>query len=322
MEETDKLISIIVPIYNVEEYLSKCIESLLNQTYRNIEILLVNDGSTDNCKNICEQFEEKDSRIKLINKKNGGLSDARNAGLKVAKGEYVTFVDSDDYIENNYIEVLYNLIKKYNAEISIANCKVIKEHCKNNNLKVKLEEKCIDSKTCLNEMLYSDFYYISACAKLYKKDLFKNIQFPKGKLFEDVGTTYKLIMKSNKIACSNKEIYYYVIRNNSITTCEFKEKHYDLIELTNKMCEEILNNYPEMEKATLRRKIYANISTLNRMLLSKNEVCNNNILNFIKENGLSIIKDKKAPKRDKIAIILIKLNLKIYKIFLKVYKNK
>ncbi len=320
MEENNRLISIIVPIYNVEKYLSKCIESLLNQTYTNIEILLVNDGSTDNSKKICEQFKGKDSRIKLINKENGGLSDARNKGLQKSIGKYITFVDSDDYVEKNYIETLYSLITKFNSEIAIADFRVIK----GDKQKIKekdIKEYCITSEKAIDEMLYSDFYYISACSKLYKKELFENVEFPKGKMFEDVGTTYKLIIKANKIACTNKKIYNYVIRNNSITTSKFKSEHYDLIELTKIMCEDILKKYPNMEKGVLRRKIYASISTLNRMLLSKKTKVDLDLVNYIKKNGKTILKDNKVPKRDKIAIILINLNLDIYKIFLKIYKK-
>ena len=319
MEEKDRLVSIIVPVYNVEKYLSKCIESLINQTYTNIEILLINDGSTDNSKKICEQFKEKDSRIKLINKENGGLSDARNKGLQVAIGKYIAFVDSDDYVEKNYIETLYSLITKFNSEIAIADFRVIKSAKKIKESEIK--EYSIIPEKAIEEMLYSDFYYISACSKLYKKELFENVEFPKGKMFEDVGTTYKLIIKANKIACTNKKIYNYVIRNNSITTSKFKKEHYDLIELTNTMCEDILQKFPNMEKGALRRKIYANISTLNRMLLSKETKVDLDLVNYIKKTGKTILKDNKVPKRDKIAIILINLNLDIYKIFLKIYKK-
>lgn len=319
MEEKDRLVSIIVPVYNVEKYLSKCIESLINQTYTNIEILLINDGSTDNSKKICEQFKEKDSRIKLINKENGGLSDARNKGLQEAISKYIAFVDSDDYVEKNYIETLYSLITKFNSEIAIADFRVIKGAKKIKEDETK--EYCITPEKAIEEMLYSDFYYISACSKLYKKELFENVEFPKGKMFEDVGTTYKLIIKANKIACTNKKIYNYVIRNNSITTSKFKNGHYDLIELTNIMCEDILQKYPNMEKGVLRRKIYANISTLNRMLLSKETKADLELVNYIKKTGKTILKDNKVPKRDKIAIILINLNLEIYKIFLKIYKK-
>ena len=119
MEEKDRLVSIIVPVYNVEKYLSKCIESLINQTYTNIEILLINDGSTDNSKKICEQFKEKDSRIKLINKENGGLSDTRNKGLQEAIGKYIAFVDSDDYINENTVEDNLKTAIEKNADIVI-----------------------------------------------------------------------------------------------------------------------------------------------------------------------------------------------------------
>ncbi len=115
----EELISIIVPVYNVEQYLEKCVKSIIRQTYKNIEIILIDDGATDSSGKICDKLKLKDNRIKVIHKENGGLSDARNAGLKVAKGEYIGFVDSDDYIKEDMFETLYNLNKKYNSEISI-----------------------------------------------------------------------------------------------------------------------------------------------------------------------------------------------------------
>ena len=114
------LISIIVPVYNVEEYLDKCVESIVNQTYKNIEVILVDDGSPDNCPKMCDDWAKKDKRIKVIHKKNGGLSDARNKGIDESKGEYLSFVDSDDYITDNYVELLYNIISKEHADISMA----------------------------------------------------------------------------------------------------------------------------------------------------------------------------------------------------------
>ena len=112
------LISVIVPVYNVENYLKRCLDSIINQTYQNIEIILIDDGSTDNSGNLCEDYKKIDNRIKVVHKTNGGLSDARNTGIKKAKGKYITFVDSDDYVEYDYVEYLYNLIKKYDTNIS------------------------------------------------------------------------------------------------------------------------------------------------------------------------------------------------------------
>ena len=120
-----KLISIVLPIYNVENYIEKCMESVLNQTYKNIEIILVDDGSPDNCPIICDQYVKEDNRVKVVHKENGGLSDARNAGIKVANGDYITFIDSDDYVDKDYVEFLYNTIEETDADIAIGGHRVI-----------------------------------------------------------------------------------------------------------------------------------------------------------------------------------------------------
>ena len=124
----EELISVVVPVYNVEKYIDKCINSIINQTYKNLEIILVDDGSPDNCGNICDEYAKKDNRIIVIHKENGGLSDARNTGIEVSKGKYITFIDSDDYISDNYVSFLYNLIIEYKADISIGKHYVLYEN--------------------------------------------------------------------------------------------------------------------------------------------------------------------------------------------------
>lgn len=211
----EKLISIIVPVYNVEKYLEKCVNSIINQTYNNIEIILVDDGSKDNSGQICEQLKGKDNRIKVIHKENGGLSDARNAGLKIAKGEYIGFVDSDDYIAEDMFETLYNLNKKYNSEISIVsyyeiyNGKVISVR----NTK-KLEE--LNKIEAIKELLIDTKIQSYAWNKLFKRELFDNIEFPTNKNFEDMATTLLLFEKANKVVLLEEPKYYYVRRDNSI----------------------------------------------------------------------------------------------------------
>ena len=121
----EDLISVVVPIYNVENYIKKCVDSILSQTYKNLEIILVDDGSPDNCPQICDEYAQKDNRIKVIHKENGGLSDARNAGIDISKGKFITFIDSDDYIEKDYVEVLYNSIKENASDMAIGSHKAI-----------------------------------------------------------------------------------------------------------------------------------------------------------------------------------------------------
>ena len=210
------LISIIVPIYNVEMYLSKCVDSICAQTYTNLEIILVDDGSPDNCGKMCDEYAAKDSRIKVIHKENGGLSDARNVAIDVAQGEYLTFVDSDDYISYSYVADLYNIIKQYQADISVNTYCAFRDgmlprpkHCGGENF-------VFSGLQATEAMFYQRLFDTTAWGKMYKASLFENIRYPKGLLYEDLPTTYKLLLKADKVAYSNNESYYYRLRSNSI----------------------------------------------------------------------------------------------------------
>lgn len=230
MKIMDKIpmISIIVPIYNVEQWLPRCIDSLLSQTYNNIEIILSEDGSPDRCATICDEYAQKDGRIRVLHKKNGGLSDARNAAIDIAKGEYITFVDSDDFVTSDYVETLYSLCLKYNCKISVADwcifpvgkMPIITLH--------KIQESFFCQKKALEEMFYQKHYDVSACVKLYHRSLFENIRYPKGTLYEDLQTTFKLMLASDTgVAYSNKQIYYYMFRPGSIEGSSFSDEKMD-----------------------------------------------------------------------------------------------
>jgi glycosyltransferase involved in cell wall biosynthesis len=221
------LISIIVPIYKVEKYLSKCVESIVHQTYENLEIILVDDGSPDRCGGMCDEYAAKDNRIKVIHKQNGGLSDARNAAIDIAKGEYVSFVDSDDYVTLDYIESLYNNLVKYNADISVSVlCRVMEQ----NVMEVDKRDGYtyqLSVREALNTMFYQKLFDTQAFCKLYKLDLFDHIRYPKGLLFEDLSTTYKLFLKSKRIAYTKYHNYFYLLRSNSIEGAPFNMKKYE-----------------------------------------------------------------------------------------------
>lgn len=229
------IISVIVPIYNVELYLEECIDSILNQSYKNLEVILVDDGSLDSCGQICENYKIKDSRIKVIHKKNGGLSDARNAGMKYVEGEYVTFVDSDDYIADNFISVLYETLRSYDADISISKMKrTSRRNEKSNGSYMNME--VFGQEEAMIRMLYGTPYGTSACAKLYKKKLFENIEFPVGKFSEDLFTIYKTILKSTKIVFANFDGYFYYYRSEgSIVVSKYKTKHLEALEAMNEI---------------------------------------------------------------------------------------
>lgn len=318
------LISIIVPIYNVEKYLERCIDSLLRQTYKNIEIILVDDGSTDHSPKMIDEYQSQNKKIKVIHQKNGGLSNARNNGLEIAKGEYIAFIDSDDYISDDYIEYLYKLIEENNSQMSICNYKLfsetleIKEEQKDDKVEILKKEEVID------RMLYQEIYYISAWAKLYKKVLFEKVRYPEGEIYEDLGTTYKIVEQCERIACGQRKNYYYYVRDDSITKQKFSEKQFDLIKNTKKMTQDILKWYPEKEKGCIVRNMHAYISTYCRLINSEEsyEVEKKEIEKFIKENRRQVLKNKKAQKRDKMALILFCFGEKIFKIVWNFYRKK
>ena len=243
----EDLISIIIPVYKVEKYIYKCIDSVLNQTYKNLEIILVDDGSPDKCPEICEEYAKKDNRIKIIHKKNGGLSDARNAGLKVATGKYIGFVDSDDYIEKDMYQVLYNNIIKTNSDISIVNLKEVKENeiIENN---VKDEQNTIEyTKLEGLKKLIENKIKSYAWNKLYKKEILNNIEFPVGRKMEDLAVMHKIFEKANKIVYTDKIEYYYLQRGDSILGNIDLKLTKDLFYFVTERYKYMIKKYPQLQ---------------------------------------------------------------------------
>lgn len=226
------IISIIVPVYNVEKYLKRCIDSILNQTFKEFELILVNDGSTDNCGKICDMYKGKDKRVKVIHKKNAGLSSARNVGLDLAKGKYIAFVDSDDYINKNMYEILYSNLIKTDADISICNFQDVNDNSIINiNQSIDNYEYLIfNNIQALNKLyLGNNVNIVVAWNKLYKKDLFEDLRYDEGRIHEDEFIIHKLLYKSKKILYTNAELYYYLKRQGSITQCDFNLKKLDVV---------------------------------------------------------------------------------------------
>ncbi len=245
MSQEKALISIIIPVYKVEKYLEKCIQSVINQTYENLQIILVDDGSPDNCGKICDEYAKKDHRIEVIHKSNGGLSDARNKGLEIAKGEYIGFVDSDDYIEADMYEVLYNLLKQYNADVSICNFYTVSQ----GKISIKNADNGINEYNrieILKEILLDRNIQSYAWNKLYKKELFDEIKYPIGKKYEDIGTTFYLLEKCNKVVVTGKSEYYYINRQDSIVNNVTESTITDYIEVIMQRYDYIEENIKEL----------------------------------------------------------------------------
>lgn len=213
------LVSVIIPVYNVENYIHECINSVLDQTYQNIEVILIDDGSSDRCPEICDEYVEKDSRVRVIHKTNGGLSDARNCGIKNAMGEYLTFVDSDDCIAKEMIETLYLLCKKKNVLLS--QCNFTTDWNKFQNERAIPKEYILNVNQCFENFfgIYGTTFCI-ACGKLYHIDLFEHILFPTGCIHEDVYITHLIFEQAKTIVFTKKCLYYYRQREGSIMSTE------------------------------------------------------------------------------------------------------
>lgn len=243
------LISVVIPVYNVESFLKRCLDSVLCQTYTNLEIIVVNDGSNDGSGTICDEYSEKDKRIRVIHQANGGLSAARNSGIKVATGEYITFIDSDDWIENGYIQYLYDLLKKYNADFSQCAFKYIdKEDDLYNNVTNTGKEYLLNQEEALVDLLLTKHIISSAWGKLYKRIFFNTFTYPEGKLFEDVPVTYDIVLHSHKVVFGDRPYYNYFYNNESISKASFNLRRLDVITFIEESISKVLEKFPNLSK--------------------------------------------------------------------------
>lgn len=233
MVSSDK-ISVIVPVYNVEKYINKCIDSILGQTHQNLEVILIDDGSGDTSGRICDRYAESDKRVRVYHKRNEGLAAARNDGIRLSSGAYLAFIDSDDYIEPNMLEILYQRMEKEDSDLAICNFIYVDETGvaeteKNRSLPIRDEvisggeafEKLADEKY---------WYYVTAVNRLYRKEILEGIRFPKGKFHEDEFIAHSLLVKCRRISCVEKALYFYVQREKSIMNQAFSLKRLDVVE--------------------------------------------------------------------------------------------
>ncbi len=211
------IISIIVPVYRVEAYLPRCIESILGQSFPDFELILVDDGSPDRCGEICEEYAARDSRIRVIHKENGGLSDARNAGIREAKGDCLGFVDSDDYLHPEMVERLYRALTENGADLAICGYTYVDENGRDLHMPSPVRDEVMTASEALGK-LYAErsWYYITAWNKLYRRSIFNEIRFPVGKNHEDEGSIHRIFYCAEKIVSIKDELYYYVQRSDSI----------------------------------------------------------------------------------------------------------
>jgi len=271
----NELVSVVIPVYNVEKYVARCIESVINQSYCNIEILIINDGSMDNSENICRIYQKQDDRIIYIYQENQGLAGARNTGIRHAHGTYIVFVDSDDYVATDYVKILYDLLKKYNADMSICGHK---KTLKDNEI---IEKKIYpvyqySGVELVRRMYEHNLLEINvAWNKMYRKDMFNNEQFPLGKLHEDFVLNTKLMYYSKKIVYTYEPLYFYYQSPNSITRRVITKRNLDCLE----QIEKRMDFYREVNEESLynRTVLDLEVLTLKYYYLCKREVPNSHL---------------------------------------------
>lgn len=300
-------ISVIVPVYKVEAYLPRCVESLLSQTYKDFEIILVDDGSPDACPAMCDAYAKKYSNIHALHKENGGLSDARNAGMTAAKGEYVTFVDSDDYVHPAYLEMLMQGIRQ-GADFSV--CGFIEVYDGNGIEDLdtsSISTACVNAKEGLAEILYQGFHDVSACGILLPASLARKYPFPKGKLFEDLYTTYKFYLAAETVAFIRVPLYYYFQRKGSIMGRRNEAFIHDLIESSDQLVEACRGKGALIEQAAMNKQFsnYCRLILQPSALKEKYPEWYHHIVKTLKQERLSILFDSRARKKNRLAALAL-----------------
>ena len=310
----EKKISIIIPIYNVEKYLPACVESILQQTYKNLEVILVDDGSPDRCPVICDELAQKDDRIQVIHQKNKGLSGARNTGIDNAQGDYLIFVDSDDIVEQTLVEELYTYAEKWNCAIVACGRNYIFE---DGQIVCKIahdESKVYGFEEAMQEMNSFRLFDMSAWAKIYRKELFEDIQFPEGKLSEDYYIMYKLFDKAQTIGYVAKPLYNYLQRQSSIS--RNKKINHDFADAAKKQMEFLDDKYPQMSVLGHTAYASANLTVYDFYLKNGVKCPKDKLLEFkkaVRDNLVYIRKNKNISKAKRIQFELFDKCAVIYK---------
>ena len=234
-----ELISVIVPIYNVERYLEKCIDSIIAQSYRDLEIILCNDGSTDGCGAMCDRYTEQDSRVRVVHKENGGLSDARNAGIEIARGSWYVFIDSDDFITPDTIERMHAAAVSTESQIAVCNMIRIYDDGETEPFYRPAEEQTL----LAAEKRFETLKQPSACNKLFRADLFEGVRFPKGKFYEDTFVYHILAHRAENIVLTGHDGYFYLSRRESILgQPRYTDRYFDFIEAVHRRTQYLIEH--------------------------------------------------------------------------------
>ena len=307
-----ELVTVIVPIYKVEAYLDKCISSIVCQTYQNLEIILVDDGSPDRCPEICDEWARKDSRIRVIHKANGGLSDARNAALEIARGEYLCFVDSDDFVSEDMCEVMIDALKTNQADIVSTSFSIYKNG--KYEFSNHFRSRCLTSKEAVQEILLNGCITPSACGKLYSRECFVNVRFPINEIYEDFAVMPTLFSKCKRVYYCEKPLYVYRHNDSGITKSAYSKKHSDRILRDKQIARDVLAFWPDLDHELRYSVGTGSLSSL--LLLAKDEervktfrADYDYYLKNVKDNFGLLFAHRNMSASDRLKLLLVRLEL-------------
>ena len=317
------IISVIVPVYNVEVYLRKCLDSIQKQTFDALEILVIDDGSTDGSKLIAEDVAKNDARIKVYSKLNGGLSSARNYGIEKATTDYLVFVDSDDYIDPDMIEMLYTNLLQENADISM--CTIYDMYpgipAKQN---TDIRRIVVNNEEAIRIVFEAKITSVYAVAKLYKKTLFDNVKYPVGKIAEDAFVIVDILDQCKKVVIQTVKKYYYIHRQNSITTSSFRKNNCDVIDAYQRNYEIITAKYPRLQEVAQMRICWAHFYVLDKLAVAEegDKAIEDRVVRYLRNNWIFILKNKCFNKSRKIALCVLLISRWGYKQLTRLFIKK
>ncbi len=311
-------VSVIVPVYNVEKYIHKCVDSILNQTMRELEVVLVDDGAQDNSGKICDEYAEKDQRVRVIHKENGGQSDARNVGCKEAVGDYILFIDSDDYVEHTMIERLYNMAKEHQVDMSV--CGVYNVYSSGTKAQCDvIEEFQCDNVEAFGHVMVGRKIPGTMCNKLIKREIAQQLRFPVGKLYEDAFYTTQLMQVVKTVYVTTEPMYYYFHRAGSSTTTPFRKRDMDVVEAYRENFAVVKERFPEIEEEAKFRLDWAYFTALDRILqLEEFRTIDDfkEVVSYLRKNVSSVVCSKYFYKSRKLGAIALFFSVKLYRMML------
>ena len=310
-------ISIIVPVYNAEEYLHRCFDSILNQTFTDFELILVDDGSTDRSGEICDEYAKNDKRITVIHKRNGGQAAARNSGLDIAKGDYIGFVDSDDWIHPQMYEILLECCKKHNADVSIGKYVRCNEY-QRTDLMYNVEKEILNSTTYDSNEIFNNYYFeheylipVLLWIKLYKKSIFKEVRLREEGAFEDDQFVFPLILNTKKIAFVNTVMYYYFNNYNSVMHKPFNVKNYIMLDIVNERCEYMRHNKIQYDRSKSSfYKEYVSFGLITKLYKKEYKKVFRKYSSIFVKDFIHIIRNKEICNMLKLIIFLVHISPK------------